>query len=471
MVGLSSDMLKWCSVSVKDVIDRGYRLEASVYDVDAKRARSILENGKYPIAYLCGEKGICDAYTRGRFKRIWLKKSKYPIFQPSSIGDIYPKPDGYLSKETDVDMDALRVHKGQILLTCSGTIGNVGLVANALDNQIFSHDLLRITCKDNGDIGYVYTYLMSEIGNKILCTNSYGSVITHIEASHLDSVPIPQAPKEIKNRINDLILKSYRLRDESNSLIDDAKKLLVNELNLPTDEDLEKIDKRDFYSVSLSKLNYRLDGSYHLPVVDTLIGRMQKCAGCILPLSDNTLTTSIILPPRFKRTYVEAGHGRVLFGGKQLYELDPSNKKYLSLKAHDKMYREQLEIKENTILITRSGTIGKVALTPKHWENWVASDHIIRVVPASKDIAGYLYIFLESQYGYYLITKHTYGSVIDEIDDNQVGEIPIPILKDEKKQKEINDLALEANKKRYDAYVCEQEALSIMNNEVLGITD
>ncbi|MCR5234778.1 MAG: restriction endonuclease subunit S, partial [Lachnospiraceae bacterium] len=253
----------------------------------------------------------------------------------------------------------------------------------------------------------------------------------------------------------------------SNSLIDNAKNLLAEELNLPTDEDLEKLDKRDFYSVSLSNLNYRLDGSYHLPIVNTLIDRMQKCAGSILPLSDNRLTTSIILPPRFKRTYVEAGHGRVLFGGKQIYELDPSNKKYLSLKAHDKLYREQLEIKENTILITRSGTIGKVALTPKHWENWVASDHIIRVVPTSKEIAGYLYIFLDSSYGYYFITKHTYGSVIDEIDDNQVGEIPIPILKDEKKQKEINDLALEANQKRYEAYLCEQEALDIMNKEVL----
>ena len=83
------------------------------------------------------------------------------------------------------------------------------------------------------------------------------------------------------------------------------------------------------------------------------------------------------------------------------------------------------------------------------------------------DIAGYLYVYLKSPYGYYLITKYTYGSVIDEIDDNQISDIPIPILKDSNKQKKINSLALQANQKRYEAYVCEQNALDIMNNEVL----
>lgn len=34
--------LKWCSVSLSDVISRGKRLEASVFDVEAKQARQII---------------------------------------------------------------------------------------------------------------------------------------------------------------------------------------------------------------------------------------------------------------------------------------------------------------------------------------------------------------------------------------------------------------------------------------------
>lgn len=73
-------------------------------------------------------------------------------------------------------------------------------------------------------------------------------------------------------------------------------------------------------------------------------------------------------------------------------------------------------------LITCSGTIGKVALVGKHWEEWTASQHIIRVVPADKDVAGYISVFLASDYGYPLITHYTYGSVVDEIDDRRTAQ-------------------------------------------------
>ena len=118
-------------------------------------------------------------------------------------------------------------------------------------------------------------------------------------------------------------------------------------------------------------------------------------------------------------------------------------------------------------LITCSGTIGKVALVGKHWEGWTANQHIIRVIPASKDIAGFLNVFLSSDYGHELITRYTYGSVVDEINDNHVSQIAFPLLKNQEIQAEINSLALEANAKRYEAYTLEQKALNKMNDEVI----
>ena len=165
--------------------------------------------------------------------------------------------------------------------------------------------------------------------------------------------------------------------------------------------------------------------------------------------------------------YVDDGYGRVFIGGKQLWELDPENKKYLSLVHHGDRIAKQLELHENMTLITCSGTIGKVALVGKQWENWTANQHIIRIVPANEELAGYINIFLASDYGFQLITHHTYGSVVDEIDDNHVREIPIPLLKNQDVQQQINILALEANAKRYEAYQLEQEALRIMDEEVI----
>lgn len=464
--------VKWCTVSLSEIIERGKRLEASVYDVEAKQAREIIADAKYPLTMLGGADGMTTSYTGARFKRIWVEKSDYPIYQPSTIMDIKPSPDGYISEVTDTDIDALRVSKGQVLMTCSGTIGKVSFVSDTMDNLIFSHDLLRINCKKLSDAGYVYAYLKSKVGNKILLTNSYGAVITHIEPEHLATVPIPDAPDALKLKIGNLVIRSYTLRDESNTLIDEATKLLIEELKLPAIDNFE-VDcfKKDApvetFNVKLSDMEYRLDASYHVPIVEAITKHLTKHAEKVTTVADKRISKSIILPGRFKRVYVEEGQGRVFIGGKQLFELDPSNKKYLSLSQHGDRIEKQLELHENMTLITCSGTIGKVALVGKHWENWTANQHIIRVVPADDRIAGYLNIFLASDYGYHLITRHTYGAVIDEIDNTHVSRIPIPLLKNHDVQLQINALALEANEKRYEAYKLEQKALEIMDEEVI----
>src|SRR5690606_14466242 len=115
-------------------------------------------------------------------------KSDFPIYQPAQVNELYPKPSAYISDLTQTDIAALRVQKGQVLLTCSGTIGNCTFVSNTLNTRIFSHDLIRINPKEYN--GYVYAYLKSRTGFTIINTNNYGAVIDHIEPEHLNNIPI-----------------------------------------------------------------------------------------------------------------------------------------------------------------------------------------------------------------------------------------------------------------------------------------
>jgi type I restriction enzyme S subunit len=448
------------------------RLEASVYDIDGKYAREILGRCIYKSLPLIGEHGFTSAYSCGRFKRIWLPHSDLPIYQPSTIMDLDPAPDGYLSNRTKTDISILKVKQGQILATCSGTIGKVSLVTKTLDNKIFSHDLIRINARNINDSGYIYAFLRSKVGNILLQSNRYGAVITHIEPEHLADIPVPNPPDSIKKEIHDFITHSFNLRDESNELIVKATNLLVNELNLPPVHEIKtkrfnnRIDV-DNYSVKLSNLNGRFDGSYHIPLAKAITEHLKKHAEELISVGDKRISKTIILPGRFKRVYVDAGQGRVFFGGKQIFELDPSNKKYLSLAKHSIRIKNQLEVYENMVLITCSGTIGKVTIVPKHWNHWAANQHIIRIIPSDNKLAGYMYIFLSSIYGNTLIRKYTYGSVVDEIDDNHVAQIPFPLLRNKSVQKEINEIALDANKKRYEAYLLEQRAMKTLNDKVI----
>lgn len=470
-VEVNESPVKWCSVSLSEIVQRGKRLEASVFDVEVKHAWELINVNKYGVVTIGGEEGLATAYTCGRFKRIWVKKSDYPIYQPSSIVDLYPTPDGYISKKTKVNIDSLRVHKGQILLTCSGTIGKTALVSDTLDNAIFSHDLLRIDCKNPIDSGYVYTYLHSKIGSKILITNSYGAVITHIEAEHLASVPIPNAPAVIKSKINELIVKSYKLRDESNALIDEATKLLVDELHLPVIEDFdvslyEKDAPVDTFSVKLSEINGRIDASYHVPIVDAIVKHLKKYAAEVTTIGDKRISSDVVLPGRFKRVYVEEKYGITFFSGKNISELDPSDKKYLSFSQHDKKIKQELTIQKNMILLTCSGTVGNATLVPKHWDGWTMTHDIIRIIPQN-NWCGYIYIWLNSVYCNRIILSYSYGSVVQHIEKEHILKCPVPLLRDQAIQKKINDLALEANAKRYEAYKLEQQALRIMDEEVI----
>lgn len=469
------DVLKWSGISLSEVLNKkDLRLEASVFKIEAKHAREILKRCKWKVKNLCGEEGfVSNSFYPGRFKRIYVdKKYGVPFFMPAQVNEIYPKPVKFISIKTQVNFDELKLKKGDILLTRSGTIGNCTIVTKTIENGVFSDDVIRISLKNENEIGYVYTFLKSKIGNLLINTDNYGAVVSHIEPDHLINIPIPDPESKIKEKIHHLINLSFILRDESNDLIDRAQALLTEELKLPPIEKFEpsyfdkKTEVKNF-KVKLSSLSARIDGSYHLPIVNSIVNYLKKHAEEVTVLGDERISQKIILPGRFKRVYVEEGQGVVFFGGKQLYELDPSNKKYLSLIHHQKRIKDELTLKENMILITCSGTIGKIALVPKHWEDWTANQHIIRIVPFDNSLAGYIYTWLSSDYGHELIKRFTYGAVVDEVDGKHVSQIQIPLLKNQGIQNKINALVLEANKKRNDAYIYEQKAFKTLDGKVL----
>ena len=284
--------IKWTSVNVQEVIDSNYRLGASMYSNDGRQARKdLIEKCKWDTVYLCGENGLATAYYRTRFRRIYVDKQAFPIYQPAQINELYPKPYAYISYATQTDIDALRVKRGQILLTCSGTIGNCTYVRNTVHNLIFSHDVIRIEPKAYN--GFIYAFLKSKTGFSIMNTNNYGAVIQHIEPEHLNHIPVPNPPPILKQKIHDLIEASFRLRDESNELMDEAQILLKTALQLPSigafHERAEQFDNMASvlnYSVSSSEVVDRLDGSYYVPIVGAIERHIAKTAREVVKVGD-----------------------------------------------------------------------------------------------------------------------------------------------------------------------------------------
>lgn len=461
--------LKWCSVSLSDVIARGKRLEAGSYDVQGKAAMQTIKNGRYGFVSLLDHDGLVKvAYHAPRFKRNYVEKDS-----PESVGflgssemlEINPTADKFITKALADKLD-LFVEKETVLMSCSGTIGRVSFVNSSLARFAFSQHIIKIICHQYS--GYIYACLLNSLVQKQIQSLVYGAVIQEIEPEHLEKVIIPEAPNEIKERVHNLVIKSYGLRDESNDLIDQATALLVDELKLPALGELKKDNSSvNAFSVKLSNMFGRADASYHLPIVDAIIEHLQNYAKEVTTIGDNRISKQIILAGVFKRTYVEEEYGYPFLGGKEIIQLNPKTEKYLSKPIHKKRYEKELKVTENTILVTDRGTIGTTTLVPRHWDGFAVSQNVLKLIPANDDIAGYIYIFLNSEWGAELVRRQTYGSVVDMIDNNSLTSVEIPLLKNQDVQAQINYLALKANEKRYEAYLLEQEALKIMDEEVI----
>ena len=171
----------------------------------------------------------------------------------------------------------------------------------------------------------------------------------------------------------------------------------------------------------------RLDAGHYSP---ELVNARRILDGSGLQLKHlGDLVEEVILPGRIpKRIYVGAGDGLPFLQGSHVVHFQPADVKYLSPAAMPNRDMDTIVIREGWILITRSGSVGRVALCPPDWDGWAASEHIIRIVPDErKCLAGYLCAFLSSPVGQAQLHANVHGAVVDELTAEQVENVLVPL--------------------------------------------
>jgi hypothetical protein len=85
----------------------------------------------------------------------------------------------------------VRVHKGDILVTRSGTIGRVAYITDALDGAIVSDDAIRVRITNPQLRAYVFAFLQSRLAQDQIRINEYGAIQQHLEPEHVAGLLIP----------------------------------------------------------------------------------------------------------------------------------------------------------------------------------------------------------------------------------------------------------------------------------------
>lgn len=189
----------------------------------------------------------------------------------------------------------------------------------------------------------------------------------------------------------------------------------------------------------------RLDASHYNHSVIEAIAALGRSGMEVRTLGE--LVERVFIPPRFRRVYVEESHGVPFLQGSHIVHFEPADIKYLSKTAHVRL--ERWVIRRGWILVTCSGTVGRVALTPKEWDGWAASQHILRIVPKRNDACppGYLATFLASRLGHVQLSAQIYGAVVDELTEDQAKSVRVPIATNQEQLRHvraIDELAMQS---------------------------
>jgi hypothetical protein len=88
-------------------------------------------------------------------------------------------------------IEAIRVRRGDILITRSGSVGRVAWVGARLDGAIVSDDMIRVRIADERRRLYALRYLQSRAAQDQMLLGEYGAIQQHLEPEHVAALLVP----------------------------------------------------------------------------------------------------------------------------------------------------------------------------------------------------------------------------------------------------------------------------------------
>lgn len=438
-------------VNTKLIYKHNNRFEGKHYLNNSSYLSLQLENNEKQC---CALSSLAEVFNPPVFKRQFCKNTPraVPYFQSSDVQAASERSTVYIYKGQAQSLNLL-VKENDILVTGFGTIGNTRLVSKFQNGACYANNVCRIRTTEH--TGFIYAFISGKYGKAQLNTNASGSVVRYIESPGIKKILVPIFPDTFQQEVDDLIQKSARLREEASDALEYAIGYFDTLFLMPFKEScLGKVSSKEI----LTSINKRFEAFFHISEgkdIDKYIKEHYEWK------SLGEVCSNISRPDIFKRYYVKKGI--TFLGGADIFLATPDSEKRLSSKKTANI--EALMIKEGTILLPRSGTIGNVAWAHAGHAQKLASEDVIRITPNDILRAGYVYAFLASKYGKKLIQRYIFGSVIQHVEPPHLKLIPVPII-DKKVMDDIHDKVMVYSSAMGKAIKYERKAITMVEQEI-----
>ena len=453
----------------------GYRLDPTIHLSEGVAARRQLNALPYELSTV-GQNAE-KVFIGNIFSRVFVQKPEYgvPYLAASDTVLANLNTGRFLSKKQAAELSYLMLKKDWILVTCSGTLGNVTYTNSNFEGHIATHDLIRIVPNSNQVNKYtLYAFLASKYGYFQFTQNKFGGVVKHINDEQAKSIVVPVFPASLQNSIKDLIVEASSLRESATSLHTKAWNMFLQESQIGNIQ----IDEYDYYGPSIPERavscysrsirdisTISINAFNHSDRIHNLKTRISALVDT-KPLLNCLDATGLFSTGSFPRVEVAPGNGIELINQRDIFDSIVKGK-YISRRG----VKTTNLLSKDEVIIAGVGTLAesesfcRCVYGNSYLVGKLISGEFIRMKTNSMIPSGYLYLWLSSDYGFRLIRNTQAGTKLCRPIPKLLEQIPVPIINREK-MLDIDQMVKESQEMLASASFKELESIAMIESEI-----
>ena len=338
----------------------------------------------------------------------------------------------YISNEAHKLLWKSEVRPKTILLSMSGTIGDVAIASESLKYPINSNqDIAKITCNENLNPYYLYAFLTSYFGQNYLKREARGSVQQHVFLSQIEKFNIPEFSDIFYNTIENVV-KSADLSDsKSQQCYLNAEQTLLEAVGLADFKPSTQNTNIKTFAQSFGASG-RLDAEYYQP-------KYEEIESAIISFSGDFRLGDLI-------EYIDTGEYSEQYLSKEKdlkFYIRSTNIKNGLIDEHDDYFVNPDSFtkfaQKGDIVTARVGTLGVFGEVQDEIAGAVYSDNVLCFrLPNSFNSSVYT-LWFNSKLNWELIDRFARGSVQQRLNQETLKGLLVPII-DPATQTKISEL-------------------------------
>jgi len=329
-------------------------------------------------------------------------------------------------------------------------------------------EFIVLTSKDNSKVSNKFLSIFLLLDCVVNQTKHImtGNTLPRIQTYDIENLLIPLPPLETQNKIISIMDNAYKIKkandQKAKELLDSIDEYLLNELGIILTEEEKKVS----FQVDVSDIEGRLDPFYYKKEFLELDKKIQMNSYLIL--------NKLALVKGGKRipkgeSYSEINTNYKYLRVQDIYEsikIDDLNS--ISLETYNQI--ENYELKNNDIILSNAGTIGRVAIFTNSSSNKVIfTENAVKITLNTALIKReFLLIIIESKYVQKQLEREFIQTTIPKLSIDRIKKIKIPLPALETQTKianHIQGLREEAKQLQQEA----KEVLASAKDEVEAI--